>query len=674
MYIFTPKRMRLTTLAVVLVAGSIIGSGCDMGRVITTVRQTQQQIQQQAQQSSQRAAQRPTDDVAARRYIAGLTPIKSGPGILVCEPMAVSSDASTTDFGAGCARWLHLTVGGHGELGKTPLWSAVDNARREMSEANLRLSPAQAAKLGRKLGVTHVATGEIKGNAARCTFTYRLWKLPEQKAAGLPLTVTGSQNELLARLPQLARQLTAQLGVPSPRVPATVGATSADIIFLGQMPWQATQPVPTVGAQRLKTLSRRLPLAGVLYQNSDNIKDDLSWAPVVRQLIALAPDNTLVISDIARLGARMLAPHRATVERAVKQYPGNYLLAAADTYRHRVNHNRVGERRAAERAVQCAPHNSLAWAELALTISHQTEDVRRARPSNLLTAAEWVVLDKLYAQGYQVGKQAVALDASNAAAWFQLSNAATFYGDSTTADTALQKALAIDPDNTRYLDWGLQIYQPKWYSNRTQLVKLVDKITADATLFAELFEPVVEALENSGMGRQAKDLYARGIKDFQAAASANPKDVAAHNSVAYILWRRHRYDEAIPYYRAVVQLNPRNAEAHYQLGWILHYQKRTYREAEELYRKAIALRPDYAEAINSLANITYYVRRDAAEAERLYRRAIALKWNGLFHAELARLLADQGRRDEAVAAANRAIALGYRDSSNPIWAQLDIKP
>ena len=74
-----------------------------------------------------------------------------------------------------------------------------------------------------------------------------------------------------------------------------------------------------------------------------------------------------------------------------------------------------------------------------------------------------------------------------------------------------------------------------------------------------------------------------------------------------------------------------------------------------------------------MADLTYYVHHDAGGAERLYRRAIALKADGLYHAELARLLLDQNKHDEALAEANKAIALGYIES-NPAFDRLGLKP
>src|SRR5437879_1422790 len=61
-------------------------------------------------------------------------------GVVICEPVPAAGAEALGDFGAGCARWLHFVVGGHGELGKTPTWSAADRARMELKLNRLRIT------------------------------------------------------------------------------------------------------------------------------------------------------------------------------------------------------------------------------------------------------------------------------------------------------------------------------------------------------------------------------------------------------------------------------------------------------------------------------------------------------------------------------------------------------
>ncbi len=156
-------------------------------------------------------------------------PIKGGAGIIVCEPAATGMDEQPLTFTAGCARWLQFTVGGQGELGKTPLWTAIARAERELGRSDLRLTPDEAVKLCRITGATHAAIGTAAGTADHITLTYQLYALATKKPVGAALKVSGTKAQIVAALPDLARGLAQSLGVSAPRVPAHPDATAADL-------------------------------------------------------------------------------------------------------------------------------------------------------------------------------------------------------------------------------------------------------------------------------------------------------------------------------------------------------------------------------------------------------------------------------------------------------------
>src|SRR5207244_1680942 len=211
-------------------------------------------------------AMRPLSPLVAR-----LAQLANGPGVLVCEPVARGADAATVDFGAGCARWLHLIVGGQGELRKTPTWTCVQNAQRELKKHDLRLSLEQAAPLHRILGITHVALGEIRGDAHHCRLTYRCWQIPKKRAVGAPITVSGTREEVLAHLPRLAAALARTLGITAPRVPSGVGETGEEMQTLGSLPW-VPEDLSLSDAQ-VEVLERLMRSQGVLSSS------DPSWHP-----------------------------------------------------------------------------------------------------------------------------------------------------------------------------------------------------------------------------------------------------------------------------------------------------------------------------------------------------------------------------------------------------------
>src|SRR5207249_3842361 len=118
-----------------------------------------------------------------------------------------------------------FVVGGQGQLSKTPLWEGLDRARKELGRSDLRLKPADTSRLGSILGVTHVATGTVRGSASQCSLTYQMWQISGHKPVGAALTLSGSAVQVLQQLPTMASTLSRQLGVTAPHIPASVGAT-----------------------------------------------------------------------------------------------------------------------------------------------------------------------------------------------------------------------------------------------------------------------------------------------------------------------------------------------------------------------------------------------------------------------------------------------------------------
>src|SRR5205807_8581268 len=114
-------------------------------------------------------------------WIDRLTPVMSGPGVLVAEPVAAGGRDELANFGAGCGRWLHLIIGGQGEFGKTPLWSDNEITWTGLGRNDLRLTRADLATLSKRpslsLGITYLALGEIRRTANSVTLTYQWWSV-----------------------------------------------------------------------------------------------------------------------------------------------------------------------------------------------------------------------------------------------------------------------------------------------------------------------------------------------------------------------------------------------------------------------------------------------------------------------------------------------------------------
>ena len=630
-----------------------------------------------------------------------LAPVGSGLGLVVCEPVGANADAATANFGAGCGRWLHLTVGGQPTLGQTPLWSSLERAQTELGWSDLRLTLPQAKRLANILGVTHAAVGNISGSAAHCTLTYQLWSVPGGKAAGPPLQASGTKAQVLAQLPRVAKQLAAQIGLPNAKLPATVAAQPADLELLGRLPWYAgTLPTPAETKQ-MQALSAKLPLAGLFLANTTGLLTDAQWEAEAKALLVHQPDNPLIWAQIAKSAPRLVHAGSAQFARDRQTYPKNYLFACADAWVQRAFQQANPERRAAEQSVQDAPRNPDAWLTLGWTISQEGQNLRLGRYAADLSAHDWAFLNSVYPQWLYCVYKSVTLDPQFGKAWNRVAAAATFAGDMRLADQALWKGIALHPNDPEYYDWGLQMYQEKWGGDPTKLAQVAQRMAAIqyATVASGLYAVKMlkdnEQVPNQFAGPRQK-LLAALLARTQQTIARNSADAQAHydQAVGLELAGRHQealveyknvallqpneldshlnlgdaYDksgmtrEAVTEFRQAVTLDPGAAQAHYDLGWDLKHQNQ-FPEAETEMRKALKLAPTYAEAHYGLGEVLMSVHREK-EATPEYQSAARL--NPFFldaYNRLCYLFDTQGRYAESLAAGRHAVEISRGNNS-----------
>jgi len=196
-----------------------------------------------------------------------------------------------------------------------------------------------------------------------------------------------------------------------------------------------------------------------------------------------------------------------------------------------------------------------------------------------------------------------------------------------------------------------------------------------------------------------------GLPHLQRAAKAAPDDVANRLRLGNALSLLGQPDRAVPHYRAVLAAQPHHAAARQNLGAALanlgqvgeaikHLsaagatnpnpellrllaelltRRGRDREAVEQYRKALRMKPSWPPAIEGLAwtmaTSSDPAVHDGAKAVELAMQACtAAKYRsaGALDA-LAAALADQGRYDQAVVAAGKALTLA-RQANNPALA------
>jgi tetratricopeptide (TPR) repeat protein len=614
--------------------------------------------------------------------------IKTGIGVVVCEPAAPKGDAALSAFGTGCGRWLHLNVAGQPDFGQTPLWSSQERAEQELGRNDFQLTPSEAARLNVILGINRVATGEIKGDPANCTLTYRIWQIPGNKAVGQPLTISGSEEQVVAGLPRLAQQMIAQMGVPGAQV-ADVGLSASELSSLGQVPWPPKTDAPAAAQQQLNRSAQRSPLAGVLALRSSGSRDATAFAAAITTLLQQAPDNPLIYGEVGWQIPAALKSHEAQITEREQRYPDSYLFAMTEVRLRRASGEPKPERQAAERVVRNAPRSPEAWLTLGWTISSEAEAIRKAVYYSMMNEEQKAAVGKLYDQWVRTVVQSVKLDPGFAKGWSRVAEAATFAGPFTLADDAFWKAVSLDKDNPEMYVWGLQMYQSKWSNFPQKLIKVAQEY-ARVCRYDDRAYAGVQALYDSKMDADAKQLTAqiiaknqeilvRGPKDARARASLawglkeqkqypaaireyetlvqqNPQDAKAHNTLGMLYDQNHQQTQAVAEFREAVRLDPHLVQAHYELGYALKRQGQLD-EAEKELQAALRIDPRYENARYGLGEI-YLMRHQPDKALAMYEDVVR-QHPSFVEAQmrLCYLYAEQKRYEDAVKAGAIAVRL-----------------
>ncbi len=159
------------------------------------------------------------------------------------------------------------------------------------------------------------------------------------------------------------------------------------------------------------------------------------------------------------------------------------------------------------------------------------------------------------------------------------------------------------------------------------------------------------------------------IEQFRRVLAAQPEDAEAHFHLAIALRMAGRADESIEHFRAAVLIMPGHARAQANLGALLHAKGDT-QEAIRHLRLALALEPSGAAHFNLAAALQSL--GELQEAESHFRQALSLiPDDAQVHHFLGRNLAAQGRSREAVSELQEAARL-TRESDPEILDSLAV--
>jgi Flp pilus assembly protein TadD len=171
----------------------------------------------------------------------------------------------------------------------------------------------------------------------------------------------------------------------------------------------------------------------------------------------------------------------------------------------------------------------------------------------------------------------------------------------------------------------------------------------------------VQAHSNLGRVLALQGDFAGADGHFLAAVRLKPKDAEIRRSYASALAEQGKKDEAVRQLRELLQLKP-DTEARSQLATLL-FQTGKFGDAVSEYRLLVAAKSDQPEALNNLAWLLATspdsAVRNGTDAVRFAEQGCRLTGyqRAPMVATLAAAYAEAGRFTEAVATAQRAIAL-----------------
>jgi tetratricopeptide (TPR) repeat protein len=306
-----------------------------------------------------------------------------------------------------------------------------------------------------------------------------------------------------------------------------------------------------------------------------------------------------------------------------------------------------------------------AYGNLDLAVAHLRQACLAPRApavffSNL---AEMCRQKGLLAEGEQAGQRAVTLDPKLSDAWNNLGIILQESGKLDASLNCLERVVALQPAS------------PEAHNNLANTYRRLDRPERAQFHYQQaltLNPGYAEAHSNMAFLLSAQGQVDQAAAAARHAIELNPRLVDAYLNLADIESARVRHDEALRWIDALLSFAPQHAGGLAARAQILRKMDRTD-EALAHARQALTLAPDNASAHNTLGQILQALGM-FDEALAAFDRAAALPGTVVEEALVARaaLFLENGRKEEAVAAFDRALA-AFPDSLRALVARAESK-
>jgi tetratricopeptide (TPR) repeat protein len=255
--------------------------------------------------------------------------------------------------------------------------------------------------------------------------------------------------------------------------------------------------------------------------------------------------------------------------------------------------------------------------------------------------------------GHDVSQALIKLEAglergsNSAKGWFSYAEALRRSGRTEEAETAIRRAIAIDPMEARH-------YHGLGYS-LAELGRLDEAAqAAERAVAIDPFNHHYNALSANVAMRRGRLTEAEGF--VRRAIEVEQSNPYLHRLLGDILQQLGRHAEAVTAFQAAIDIEPDVAAFHLSLSNALPLAGRM-QEATEAARRAAALEPDNA-AMQAQVTSLLAQSGDPKDAEAGLRALIAARPNDAGpYEQYGHLLARLGRPDEAEAAFRRGVEL-----------------
>jgi Flp pilus assembly protein TadD len=228
--------------------------------------------------------------------------------------------------------------------------------------------------------------------------------------------------------------------------------------------------------------------------------------------------------------------------------------------------------------------------------------------------------------------------------------------DFTGAEALLKKAIDKDPKNYQaWFDLGFVL---------NRLGRVEESIHAYRQSVAAKPE-VFETNLNLGLmlvrfNSPEAERYLRAATGLKPTDHVEEGQARAWLALAH-LEENNKPEDALAAYRKASELTPRDPEPHLSAG-LLHERQKEFSDAEAEYKQVLTLDSNATEAAIGLTNI-YMKSGRLAEAEPLLRGLATERPDDAgIHLQLGRVLAAQGKKDDAIAEIQTALKLAPADS------------